>query len=223
LGRRGVVAVLFAGMSRVGSNELPGSMATLGLVIDTPDTTVSEYKKALSSRFRRARFAPSTANNTLPRLAAEGKVRRTFKASSKARSKDRYTYTPKGIKAFRDWMYDLDMDGIIAVGMPAMRDGTYGRIEFCDPLQDPALLPHLIERARAEQQVSTDLYEQATRRLRTHMSNTDPLDFKAKVRGVPLYADPLHWSGRAERYAQIARRFEEIQREVEQYLAEMAS
>lgn len=193
-------------------------MATLGLVIEMPDRDASEYKKALNSRFRRARFARSTANNTLPRLARDGLVRRTYKAPGKDRWADRYVPTPQGVKEFREWMYDLDMDGLV-VGEPALRDGTYGRIEFCDPMQD---LPFLIERARAEQQVSTDLYEQATRRFRAHLRKTGPLDFKAKVLGVLLYVDPLHWSSRAERYAKIAQRLEEIQSEVEQHLAEMA-
>lgn len=192
-------------------------MATLGLVIEAPDRAVRDYKQALSERFRRARFAGSTANNTLPRLATDGLVRRTYKGDE--RWADRYVPTVKGAKAFRDWMYDLDTE-TLTVGVPALRDGTYGRIEFCDPLTD---LPRLIARARAEQQMSTDLYEQATRTMRRHMSQTHPLDFKAKVLGVLLYVDPLHWSSRAERYSAIAQRLEEIQREVEQHLAEVES
>lgn len=194
-------------------------MATLGLVIEAPDRAVREYKHALSTRFRRARFAGSTVNNTLPRLARDGLVRRTYEGPENDRWADRYVPTAKGAKEFREWMYDLDAEGLM-VGVPALRDGTYGRIEFCDPLKD---LPRLIARARAEQQMSTDLYEQATRRVRRHMSQTDPLDFKAKVVGVLMYVDPLHWSSRAERYSQIAQRLEEIQREVERHLAEVES
>lgn len=205
-------------MSRVNPDELPGSMAVLGLVIEQPNDTVTHIGQCLGSRFQRSRFARSTAHSTLPRLAATGRVRRTYQALGNERSGDRYEATTKGIDAFRAWMYDLS-SGESGPGKPALREAMYGRIELCQ-LRD---LPRLIAMARAEQHVSADLYAEATGRLRLHLQRKpDPLDFTRKVREVLLYVDPMHWAARSDRYKAIADRLEDIQREIENAGAEVA-
>ena len=191
-------------MSRVTPAELPGSMAVLGLVIEQPNDTVSHIGQCLGQRFTRSRFARSTAHSSLPRLAHSGRVRRTHLERGNDRSLDRYEATVEGIEAFRAWMFELPS------AKPALREAMYGRIELCR-LED---LPRLIEMVRREEAVSDDMYSEAALRLRRQrLKNTDASDYARRIREVLLYADPMHWSSRSERYALIAERLEEIARE----------
>jgi hypothetical protein len=180
-------------------------MAVLGIVIEQPNDTVSHVGRCLGQRFTRSRFARSTAHSSLPRLAHSGRVRRTHLAPGKDRSLDRYEVTTEGIEAFRTWMFELPS------ATPALREAMYGRIELCRP-ED---LPRLIEMVRQEEAVSDDMYKEAAWRLRQQrLKKTDPTDYARKIREVLLYADPMHWSSRSERYALIAERLEEIAREI---------
>jgi hypothetical protein len=193
-------------MSRVNPAELPGSMAVLGIVIEQPNDTVTHVGQCLDRRFARARFARSTAHSTLPRLAHAKRVHRTHQAAGTDRSKDRYEATAHGIEVFRTWMFELPS------AMPALRDAMYGRIELCR-LEE---LPRLIEMARQEEAISADLYAEAAMRLRQHTAarNKDPADHARQVREVLLYADPMHWASRSERYKVIADRLEEIAHDI---------
>jgi hypothetical protein len=192
-------------MSRVNPAELPGSMAVLGLVIEQPNDTVSHIGHCLGQRFTRARFARSTAHSSLPRLAHSGRVRRTHLERGNDRSLDRYEATTEGLEAFHKWMFELPS------ATPALREAMYGRIEFCRP-ED---LPRLIRMVRKEEAVSDDMYREAAWRLRRQrLKQADATDYARKIREVLLYADPLHWSARAERYALIAERLEEIAKEI---------
>jgi hypothetical protein len=180
-------------------------MAVLGIVIEQPNDTVSHVGHCLGQRFTRSRFARSTAHSSLPRLAHSGRVRCTHLAPGKDRSLDRYEATTEGIEAFRTWMFELPG------AKPALREAMYGRIELCR-LED---LPRLIEMARQEEAVSDDMYKEAAWRLRQQrLKKTDPTDYTRKIREVVLYADPMHWSSRSERYALIAERLEEIAKEI---------
>ncbi len=188
-------------MSRVTPAELPGSMAVLGLVIEQPNDTVSHIGHCLGQRFTRSRFARSTAHSSLPRLAHSGRVRRTHLERGNDRSRDRYEATVEGIEAFRAGMFELPS------AKPALREAMYGRIELCG-LED---LPRLIAMVRREEAVSDDLYREAALRLRRQrLKNPDASDYARRIREVLLYADPMHWSARSERYALIAERLEEI-------------
>jgi hypothetical protein len=191
-------------MSRVNPAELPGSMAVLGIVIEQPNDTVSHIGHCLGERFTRARFARSTAHSSLPRLAHSGRVHRTHLAPGRDRSLDRYEATTDGVEAFRSWMFEMPS------ARPALREAMYGRIELCR-LED---LPRLIEMVRQEEAVSDDMYKEAAWRLRQQrLRKADPADYTRRIREVLLYADPMHWSSRSERYALIAERLEEIARE----------
>ena len=191
-------------MSRVNPAELPGSMAVLGIVIEQPGDTVSHIGHCLGERFTRARFARSTAHSSLPRLAHSGRVRCTHLAPGRDRSLDRYEATTDGVEAFRSWMFEMPS------ARPALREAMYGRIELCRP-ED---LPRLIEMVRQEEAVSDDMYKEAAFRLRQQrLRKADPADYARRIREVLLYADPMHWSSRSERYALIAERLEEIARE----------
>jgi hypothetical protein len=199
-------------MSRVNPAELPGSMAVLGIVIEQPDDTVSHVGQCLGERFSRARFARSTAHSALPRLARNGRVRRTHLAPGTDRSLDRYEATSKGVEAFRAWMFESPS------ARPALREAMYGRIELCRP-ED---LPRLIELVRKEEAVSDDLYRQALWRLRQQRLKKAAVgDYRRKIREVLLYADPMHWSARSERYGVIAERLEEIASEIAERQAEV--
>jgi len=180
-------------------------MAVLGIVIEQPNDTVSHIGHCLGQRFTRARFARSTAHSSLPRLAHSGRVRRTHLEGGNDRSLDRYEATREGLDAFDKWMFELPS------ATPALREAMYGRIEFCRP-ED---LPRLIKMVRQEEAISDDMYKEAAWRLRQQrLKKTGPTDYARSIREVLLYADPLHWSSRAERYALIAERLEEITKEI---------
>jgi len=204
--RRPIQLAFAAEMSRVNPAELPGSMAVLGIVIEQPNDTVTHIGQCLGRRFTRARFARSTAHSTLPRLARAERVHRTHQAPGSDRSKDRYEATSGGLEVFRAWMFEQPS------ATPALRDAMYGRIELCR-LED---LPRLIEMARQEEAISADLYAEAAFRLRQHTATRqrDPADYARQVREVLLYADPMHWASRSERYKVIADRLEEIAQEI---------
>jgi hypothetical protein len=203
-------------MSRVNPDELPGSMAVLGLVIERPEATVKEVGQQVRRRFKRARFAASTAHGALPRLAERrGErlpcVERTHKAAGSERSHDRYRATPYGLKVFRAWMYDLQ-DDEATIGNPSLREAMMGRLELAQ-VKD---LPRIIEMARIEASASVDLFAATSLKLRQHLDERGaPLDFERKIREVLLYVDPAHWSARAERYRVIANRLEDIREEAE--------
>ncbi len=189
--------------------ELPGSMAVLGLVIEEPDETVTHIAQALDKRFTRARFASSTAHNTLPRFAMADPplVCCTYQAPGGDRKKARYEATPEGVEVFRSWMFEQPG------ATPVLRDALYGKIELCQ-LED---LPRLIEMARKEVAVATDLYQESARRLRRlskRRARRRLRDYEREMREVLLYADPLHWSSRAERYQGIADGLAELAGEI---------
>jgi hypothetical protein len=180
-------------------------MAVLGLVIEQPDATVSHIGQCLGQRFHRSRFARSTAHSALPRLAHLGRVRLTHLEQGNDRSLDRYAATSTGVETFQAWMFEQPN------ARPALREAMYGRIELCRP-ED---LPRLIEMARREEAISDDMYREATWKLRQQrLKRTTPDDDVSQIREVLLYADPMHWSARSERYALIAERLEEIANEI---------
>jgi hypothetical protein len=201
-------------MPPVPPDELPGRMAVLGLVLEQPDSTVKQIGQRLEARFVRARFSRSLAHTTLPRLARGSKlVVRTFEHPHGERSLDRYAGTAIGTRAFTAWMHDIPESGKPTIGKPSLRDAMYGRIELAR-VQD---LPRLGELARKEEEVSTDLYAAAAKRLHVHLRRrrTGPKDYERKIREVLLYVDPMHWSDRSERYRTIADRLQDIQQEIE--------
>jgi hypothetical protein len=193
-------------MSRVQPDELPGSMVTLGLVIEMPDQTVKHIGSCLGRRFRRSNFSRSTAHSAVLRLADQGCVRRTYTAPGIERSSDRYVPTSEGRQVFRAWMYDVSRRGAPGPG-PALREAMYGRIELCK-LED---IPRLLELAREEEQVSADLYDEASKRLTNHTKTKKKKgDPRQRVRDILMYVEPLHWSARAERYQLIVEALEEV-------------
>jgi hypothetical protein len=108
-------------------------------------------------------------------------------------------------------MYDLQDDGA-TIGNPSLREAMMGRIELAQ-VKD---LPRMIQMARIEAKASTDLYADATVKLRELLDErAAPLDFERKIREVLLYVDPAHWSARAARYREIRHRLEDIKEEAE--------
>lgn len=191
-------------MPRVDPDELAGSMATLGLVIEQPKETVRHIGKELDDRFKRSRFSRATAQTALERFA--GPKHRWVKRcrEGEGRSLDRYVVTPKGLRAFQEWMYGMPSD---EEPEPRLREAMYGRIELCKLEHIPRLL-HL---ARAEEAVSADLHDAAQKRLKRHLNKkTDPLDFVQRARNILLYLDPMHWGNRQKRYQYVIEALEEI-------------
>lgn len=212
-------------MSRVNPDELPANMAVLGLVIEHPEATVKEIGQEVRKRFKRARFAASTAHTALPRLARRQETRppcaeRTYRgaAGDVDSSEDRYRPTRHGLLVFRAWMYDELEEDEQTIGKPALREAMLGRIELAT-VRD---LPRLIEMMRLEAKVSGDLYEAASRTYREHLAErTDRLDFDRRIRAVLLHADPSHWSARSIRYRAMAEELEEIMKDAEAEGVEM--
>jgi len=182
-------------------------MAVLGLVIEQPNQTVTHIAQCLDRRFARSRFSPSTAHNALPQMAEakRKRVHRTYESPGEARSEDRYEATYFGIEEFETWMFEMPNT------TPAWRDAMDGRIALCRPEQ----LPRLIKMARREEAIADDQYQHASLRLRNFGTRKrEPRDFAREIREVLLYIDPKRWSDRSESYKEIAKRLEEIQREI---------
>ena len=189
----------------------------LGLVIEQPGLSAKAAGPILSQRFASARFHPTAAHGALKQLSKDELVDCTYRAPGRRRSLDEFQANQGGLKVFRAWMYDIPEDGELEGGArlggkPSIREAMYGRIELCRPEE----LPRLIELAQSEQKVSAALFTEASAKLRRHLeSRYDPLDFRRKIREVVLHVDPSHWSERSLRWAQVAGRLEEIQKEIE--------
>jgi hypothetical protein len=139
--------------------------------------------------------------------AKHKRVRRTYEAPGEDRSEDRYEATDEGMEVFESWMFQMP------TATPALREAMYGRIELCR-LEH---VPRLIRMARQEEAISDDQYLQASRMLsRYRPRKRNPRDIEREVREVLLYADPTHWAARSERYKDIAKRLEELYRELKE-------
>jgi hypothetical protein len=198
-------------MSKPNPADMPGSMAILGLLIETPDLTVAEVAEGLKTRFADCRFDPSTASNTLRQMAREkpGRPRVTCTHKAPGRSQDRYRLTSVGVDEFQGWMYCKP------IGTPALREALYGRIELCH-LED---LPELIRIAREERDTADSLFSHAKDDLKLYLERSrrrprrgEPSseDLLREVRGVLVHHTPEYWSWRSVHYDEIAHDLEDI-------------
>jgi hypothetical protein len=200
-------------MSKPNPADLPGSMAILGLLIETPDMTVAEVAEGLKKRFAACRFDPSTARHTLRQMAdskrSHPRVTCTHRSPGRSRMQDRYRLTHAGVDEFHGWMYRKP------IGTPALREALYGRIELCR-LED---LPELIRIAREERTIATALYSHAKASLTLHLEHNrrrpsrgepGPEDFLREVRCVLTHVTPEYWSWRSVHFDEIVRHLEDI-------------
>jgi hypothetical protein len=198
-------------MPRSKPGELPGQMAVLGLVIERPNQTVSYYAQALDRRFPHARFVKSTAYNALKQMGEGSSVRveRAYGAPGDDGADGRYAPTQRGREVYRLWMYSSPTPE------PPLREAIYGRIE----LAGIEHLPQLIRYAREEERIATDLYAEASEKLRKqetkrkHRALYGQVDYVREIRETWLYVDPLHWSSRAGLFDLIGQHLEEIAHE----------
>jgi len=201
-------------MSKPNPADLPGRIAILGLLIEQPDQTVAEVAEGLRVRFAGSRFDPATANTGLQRMARDKRsrprVRCTYQALGRGRTQDRYRATRAGAEEFNSWMYARP------IGVPALREALYGRIELCR-LED---LPELIRIAREEASMANDLFTASKMDLARHLERSrrrrrpgeqpGPEDYLRQVRNVLLHVTPEHWSTRSVHFGEIARHLEDI-------------
>jgi DNA-binding PadR family transcriptional regulator len=201
-------------MPPVKSDELPATMAALGLVIEQPNDTVANIVQCVVRRFERARFSSSTGHSAMRNLAKDRRIHCTYDPPGGGEAQRCYEATNDGLEVFSSWKHEMPS------GRPSLRDVLYGRIELCK-LED---VPRLIQMSRAEEAISTDLYAQTNARLneylyekrkwRRHRARRQESDLLRDVRATLLYADPVHWSSRSEQYRVIADRLEEIAQEI---------
>ncbi len=201
-------------MSKPNPADLPGRIAILGLLIEKPDQTVAEVAEGLRVRFAGCRFDGSTANTGLQQMARDKRswprVRCTYEAPGRLRSQDRYEATRAGGEEFQGWMYATP------IGVPALREALYGRLELCR-LED---LPELIRIAHEEAAMADAQYSysklklnqqlERNRRRRRRGEEPGPEDFLREVRNVVLQVTPAYWSARSVHFDEIARHLEEI-------------
>lgn len=201
-------------MSKPNPADLPGRIAILGLLIEQPDQTVAEVAEGLRVRFAGCRFDAATANTGLQRMARDKRsrprVRCTYEAPGRFRAQDRYRATRAGVEEFKGWMYAMP------IGVPALREALYGRIELCR-LED---LPELIRIAHEESAIANDLFTDSKMNLTQHLQRNrrrhrpseqpGPEDYLREVRNVLLHVTPEFWSMRSIHADEIARHLEEI-------------
>jgi len=188
-------------------------MAVLGLVIEEPEDA-SCVAQRLSERFRPARFAPSTAHMTLPRLEAQGFVRRVPQRDPGDSSQGRYEATKEGIDHFRGWLRESP-----AV-LPALREALHARID----LSQPADLERVIEITDRERRACEREYAAACGRLtearqvvRFKGSN---VDWSELVREVVMVDEAMIWAYRAARLERLRARLEDLRRRLAEYTHE---
>jgi hypothetical protein len=202
-------------MSKANPADLPGSMAILGLLHETPDLTVGEVADGLRTRFASCRFDAGTARQTLRQMERPGRDRPprvwcSYRAPGRSRMQDRYRLTGVGSEEFDGWMYRKP------IGTPALREALYGRIELCPRLED---LPELIRIAREERDIADSLYSKAKDDLKLHLERSrrrrrrgPPTreDFLREVRSVLKHHTPEYWSARSMHYHEVAHDLEDI-------------
>jgi len=197
-------------LSRTNMGELSASMAVLGLVIEEP-RDASSVAQRLSERFRPARFAPSTAHMTLPRLEAQGFVRR---APVNGSSHQRYEATEEGVERFRSWLRTSP------TGPPALREALHARIE----LSQPGDLEQLIEITDRERRTCEREYAAARGRVEearqvARLNGSDG-DWSALVRDVVMVDEAMIWAYRAARLERLHGRLETLSNRLSECAAE---
>jgi DNA-binding PadR family transcriptional regulator len=188
-------------------------MAVLGLVIEEPEEA-SCVAQRLSERFRPARFAPSTAHMTLPRLEAQGLVRRVATADPPDSSQGRYEATEEGIERFREWLRTSP------AGLPALREALHARID----LAQPADLERVIEitdreRRACERECAAARGRLAEARQVARFKGTN-VDWSEQVREVVMVDEAMIWAYRAARLERLHARLVDLRSRQAEYAHE---
>jgi DNA-binding PadR family transcriptional regulator len=178
-------------------------MAVLGLLIEEPQDAAC-VAQGLAERFRTARFAASTAHMTLPRLEAQGFVRRLAPGDAGDSSQGRYEATTEGIEHFRRWL--RTSPGVL----PALREALHARIE----LAQPADLESVIEITDRERRACEREYAAACGRLTearqvVRLKGTN-VDWSELVREVVKADEAMIWAYRAARLERLHARLEDL-------------
>ena len=185
-------------------------MAVLGLVIEEPQNAACVAQR-LAERFRPARFAPSTAHMTLPRLEAQGFVRRVPPTDASDASQVRYEATKAGIEHFRGWLRESP-----AV-LPALREALHARID----LSQPADLERVIEITDRERRACEREYAAACGRLveaRQVVRSKGPhADWSELVREVVMVDEAMIWAYRAARLERLHARLDDLRTRVAEH------
>jgi DNA-binding PadR family transcriptional regulator len=178
-------------------------MAVLGLVIEEP-RDASCVAQRLSERFRPARFAPSTAHMTLPRLEAQGYVRRVPPRGADDSAQGRYEATKEGIDHFRGWLRTSP------AALPALREALHARID----LAQPADLERVIEITDRERRACEREYAAACGRLAEARQvvrlKGRNVDWSELVREVVMVDEAMIWAYRAARLERLRARLEDL-------------
>jgi DNA-binding PadR family transcriptional regulator len=177
-------------------------MAVLGLVIEEPEDA-SCVAQRLSGRFRPARFAPSTAHMTLPRLEAQGYVRRVTPPDADP-SQGRYEATEEGIDRFRRWLRTSPP------GLPALREALHARIDMSQP-DDLEQVIEIVDRERraCERECAAARGRLAEARQVARFKGNN-IDWSAQVREVVMVDEAMIWAYRAARLERLHARLEEL-------------
>jgi DNA-binding PadR family transcriptional regulator len=192
-------------------------MAVLGLVVEEPEDA-SYVAQRLSERFRPARFAASTAHMTLPRLEAQGFVRRVPSRVRKDSPHGRYEATKAGIDCFRRWLRT------VPPGLPALREALHARIHLSQP-EDLGRVIEITDRERraCERECAAARGRLAEARQVARFKRTDG-DWSALVREVVMADEVVIWAYRAARLERLHARLEELRRWIpDEGEAELAS
>jgi DNA-binding PadR family transcriptional regulator len=179
-------------------------MAVLGLVIEEPEDA-SCVAQRLSERFRPARFAPSTAHMTLPRLEAQGLVRRvTAPEDARDSAQGRYEATEEGIDRFREWLRTSPD------GLPALREALHARIDLAQP-EDLERVIEITDRERlaCERECAAARGRLAEARQVARFKGTN-VDWSEQVREVVMVDEAMIWAYRAARLERLHARLVDL-------------
>jgi len=199
-------------MAKINPSGLPGSIAILGLVIERPDRTVADIADELDERFAEAQYDPATANHTIKRMVSEDNPRLEFthKEPGRSRRDDRFGPTAVGLDEFENWMR------MSPLGVPAVREALYGRMELC---RGPEDLPDLIRMADEESLIAKKQFNHSKgdfthelERRRRRRGQGEFADFLQDIQKMLLNVGPEYWSERSIHFDAIATKLEAIAR-----------
>jgi hypothetical protein len=197
-------------MEKITRLRMPGSLATLGLIIERPHRTVAEIAEELDERFAEAQYDPATAWSSIKRMRDEENPRLevTHLGEGRSRKDDRFGPTTRGIEEFDEWMR------MYLGGVPPVREALYGRMELC---RGPNDLPDLI-RIAAEESVHAKAQFTATKNDLTHererkrrrRGHGEFAGFLQEIQGMLQDINPEYWSDRSIRFDLIATKLEKL-------------
>jgi hypothetical protein len=190
-------------MQAYSSGDVTPQRAVLGLLAQGRGTVAALYERLLEE-FPDANYAPNTAHNSLPRLAAKGHAR--FVHEGEEPSQDVYEITELGLLDIDEWIFDA------ALVPTPLRDPVQGKLAFIGP--SPSSLGRFIKIVELLEKATADRFGQEHGKIDT-----------LNIRGVTnpgLELQRIRLKYRASKWGGETKRLTALRKELEEFKAKLA-